>query len=123
MQATIGITAGDPAGIGLEVVLKSISSFLSSARWVLFTDRVAFERNVARFGAGVEWRWIEDIPASTSNDSCLWVRDVGGDSSGINWGILSAEAGQRALAYLKAASTEALAGRINGIVTAPVSKE
>ena len=31
MRATIGITAGDPAGIGLEVVLKSISSVLKSA--------------------------------------------------------------------------------------------
>ena len=49
MRATIGITAGDPAGIGLEVVLKSISSVLISARWLLFTDREIFERNVARF--------------------------------------------------------------------------
>ena len=53
MRATIGITAGDPAGIGLEVVLKSISSGLSSARWVLFTDRAIFNRNTSRFDPAV----------------------------------------------------------------------
>ena len=47
MRATIGITAGDPAGIGLEVALKSISTMPPSARWVLFTDRPTFERNAA----------------------------------------------------------------------------
>ena len=51
MRATIGITTGDPAGIGLEVVLKSISSALTTARWVLFTDRPIFERNLARLEA------------------------------------------------------------------------
>src|SRR5215471_15064213 len=111
MRATIGITAGDPAGIGLEVVLKSISTVLSCARWVLFTDRSIFERNAELFPPGVDCKWIErtsnvtDIPA-------LFVRDLGGDSSHIEFGQRSPQAGQRALAYLTAASNEALNGRI-----------
>src|SRR5262249_49976908 len=44
-------------------------------------------------------------------------------ASGIEWGLLSHQAGRRALAYLNAASSEALAGNIAAIVTAPVSKE
>jgi len=122
MQATIGITAGDPAGIGLEVVLKSIPAVLPSARWVVFSDRSIFERNTSRFRIAFPWRWIDDMSAITS-EPVLFVKDVGGGSSGIEWGRLSPEAGQRSLAYLDAASTEALSGRIHAIVTAPVSKE
>lgn len=107
MQPTIGITAGDPAGIGLEVVLKSISPVLASARWILFADRPIFERNAARFNPGVN----------------LELHDLGDDGSTIEWGRPIAKTGQRALAYLDAASAAALAGKIDAIVTAPVSKE
>jgi len=122
MRSTIGITAGDPAGVGLEVVLKSISTVVTSARWVLFADRDLFERNAARFNPGAEIRWIESL-AEVSDAPALFVRDLGGDTSALEWGKLNPQAGQRALAYLEAASMEALAGRLDGIVTAPVNKE
>jgi 4-hydroxythreonine-4-phosphate dehydrogenase len=122
MRATIGITAGDPAGIGLEVVLKSISTLLTSARWVLFTDREIFERNAGRFSPGVPYRWI-DSPGGITDDPILFLRDLRGDTSGIEWGTLSQYAGTRARAYLEAASAEALSGNLQAIVTAPVSKE
>jgi 4-hydroxythreonine-4-phosphate dehydrogenase len=122
MRPIIGITTGDPAGIGLEVVFKSIGSILETARWVLFTDRAIFARNTAVFDPGVECRWIHDLSALT-DEPVLFVRDLGGDVSSVDWGKLSAEAGLRALAYLEAASGEALAARLQGIVTAPVNKE
>src|SRR3954464_1219182 len=99
MRATIGITAGDPAGIGLEVVLKSISSFLTAARWVLFTDRAIFERNAARFNPGIPSRWIEHTQSIT-DEPLLFLRDLGGNGSGIEFGRMSPDAGRRALAYL-----------------------
>jgi len=122
MRATIGITGGDPAGIGLEVVLKSILPVRNSARWVLFTDRAIFELNAARFNPGVEWRWIENASGVT-DEPLLFVRDLGGDTAAVEWGKISPDAGRLALAYLEVASGEALAGRIDAIVTAPVSKE
>jgi len=122
MRATIGITAGDPAGIGLEVVLKSISSVLTSARWVLFTDRAVFDRNVALFNPGVPHRWIKKVSEIT-HDPVLFALDFAGDVSAIELGKVSSHAGRRALVYLEAASAEALAGNLDAIVTAPVSKE
>jgi 4-hydroxythreonine-4-phosphate dehydrogenase len=107
MQPTIGITAGDPAGIGLEVTLKSISSVQTSARWILFADRSVFERNVERFNPG----------------ATLELRDVGIQGPPPDWGKPSAETGRRALAYLDAASRAALAQEIEAIVTAPLSKQ
>jgi 4-hydroxythreonine-4-phosphate dehydrogenase len=122
MLATIGITSGDPAGIGLEVVIKSISSVLTFARWLLFTDRDLFERNVARYSPGLPCRWIEHISEIT-DDPVLFIRDLKGRTSTMEWGQLSQAAGRRALAYLDAASAAALSGKIAAIVTAPVSKE
>ncbi len=122
MRATIGITAGDPAGIGLEVVLKSISSVLTLARWALFTDRAIFDRNVALFNPGVRHRWIERVSEIT-DDPALFAIDLAGDISAIEWGRLNPQAGRRAIAYLEAASAEALVGKLDAIVTAPVSKE
>jgi 4-hydroxythreonine-4-phosphate dehydrogenase len=122
MRAIIGITSGDPAGIGLEVVIKSIPSVLTLARWLLFTDRELFERNVARYNPGLRCRWIEDI-SEVTDDPVLFVLDLKGRTSSIEWGQLSPAAGSRALAYLDAASTEALSGKIASIVTAPVAKE
>src|SRR5579862_6162251 len=101
MRATIGITAGDPAGIGLEVVLKSIASVLNSARWVLFTDREIFERNAALFPAHVQIRWVGDL-AGLTDEPVLFLRDLGADTSCIAWGQLQPEAGRRALACLEA---------------------
>src|SRR5215475_6965263 len=122
MRATIGITSGDPAGIGLEVVLKCIVPILRSARWVVYTDREIFERNAARFGSPGPVRWI-DRPSDVTDEPILFLRDLRGDTAPLQWGKLQPEAGRRALAYLDAASADALAGRIHAIVTAPVNKE
>src|SRR2546430_2261671 len=67
MQPTIGITAGDPAGIGLEVVLKSIAAVLDSARWILFTDRAIFKRNAELFSPGIEFKWIDSVSEVTDS--------------------------------------------------------
>jgi 4-hydroxythreonine-4-phosphate dehydrogenase len=122
MRSTIAITAGDPAGIGLEVVLKSISSVLPLARWVVLTDRLTFQRNAALFDPHVEYSWI-DKPSDLTDESLLFLRNVPGQISAIDWGEQSADAGRRALAYLEEASALALGGDVDAIVTAPVNKE
>src|SRR5437867_13318899 len=103
MRPTIGITAGDPAGIGLEVVLKSISTTLPLARWVLFADRFVFERTCVLFAAGMKHRWIASTSV-VSDEAVLFVREVGGDASDIGVGSCSRDWGGRALPYLKPAA-------------------
>jgi 4-hydroxythreonine-4-phosphate dehydrogenase len=121
MRHTIGISSGDPAGIGLEVTLKAIPSVLARARWVLFTDPPAFERHHVRFGGTVPYRRITSIDQAT-DEPVLFVIDVPGASCPIPWGDIQPEAGQRAVAYLQAASDAARRAEVAGIVTAPVSK-
>jgi 4-hydroxythreonine-4-phosphate dehydrogenase len=122
IRANIGITAGDPAGIGLEVLFKSIVPFLSSSRCLLFTDHEAFYRHAALFATDLPYRWIDHID-ETAEEPVLFLKDVGVNSAQVQWGKRSAEAGRCALAYLEAASRAALRGEIDAIVTAPVNKE
>ena len=60
MRATIGISTGDPSGIGLEVILKAMPSIAAAARWILYTDAPAFDRHYVRFGTGFPYRWIKN---------------------------------------------------------------
>ena len=110
MLPTIGITSGDPAGIGLEVLLKSIPPLLQSANWILYTSRGVFEANRTLFAPDISHCWLEgsDLPASRA---ALWLKAVDRNAG-------TAEA----LTYLAQASDDVLSGRIAAIVTGPVSK-
>jgi 4-hydroxythreonine-4-phosphate dehydrogenase len=119
--STIGISAGDPAGIGLEVVFKALPSLLPSARWVLFCDPPAFETHYQICGGVVPHRWISNWD-QISSEAVLFLMNVSGGAADIPLGKTSHAAGRRAVAYLTAASDAALAGHIDAIVTAPVNK-
>jgi len=114
----IGISAGDPAGIGLEVVLKAVPEFLGTTRCVLFTDAIHFERSQTK---GFPTRWIENL-SEVSNEPILFLVNVPGATDLIPWGESSLRSGSRASAYLEAASNAAMQCSIQAIVTAPVSK-
>jgi len=121
MKRFIGISSGDPSGIGLEVTLKALPAVIDAARWILFTDSAAFDRHYVRFGAEIPFRWIKH-PQEASEEPILNVIEVPGSSCPIPWGDVQRAAGERAVAYLKAASEASCARKIAGIVTAPVHK-
>jgi len=122
LKPAIGISAGDPAGIGLEVTLRAIPEFLNSGRFVLFTDHIHFERCRTLVGMeGLPFRWISSI-SDVSDEPILFCVNVPRSDEAIPWGEASLRAGKCAAAYLAAASDAALAGQIQAIVTAPVSK-
>lgn len=114
----IGISAGDPAGIGLEVTLKAVPEFLRSTRLILFTDSLHFKRGNTN---NIPSRWITTV-SEVEDERVLFLMDVPGASELIPWGEASLRAGSRASAYLGAASDAAMQGAIQAIVTAPVSK-
>jgi 4-hydroxythreonine-4-phosphate dehydrogenase len=113
MLPAIGITTGDPRGIGLEVIFKALPPLLSEARWILFTDHAAIEANRNALSALPSHRWIDGMH-QTASPSTLSLLAVASSN---------AQPGARALAYLQAASDAALNGQLQAIVTAPVSKE
>jgi len=106
----LALTAGDPAGIGPEIVLKALSApDRPEAEWVVYGPLAALEDGARRFG----------LPAPAALP--VEVVDVGGGA--VVPGRVSEEGGRAAAAAVLGAARDALAGRVAGIVTAPLHKE
>ena len=116
-KTRIGITMGDPAGIGPEIVIKAVSALITEdERWAqqlqLYGESAAFEKAGKGLGMAAGKFSILGIPLIQSRES----RDD------IPTGRLSAEAGEAAFQALRSSLDDIKHGRIGGIVTAPLSK-
>jgi 4-hydroxythreonine-4-phosphate dehydrogenase len=106
----LALTVGDPAGIGPEIVLKALaSSSCPPAEWVVYGPLALLEERSRRFS----------LPAAATLAAA--VVDV--EAAPVALGAVSAEGGRAAAAAVQAAVADALAGRVAGIVTAPLHKE
>ena len=108
---TIAISAGDPAGIGPEVLLKALADpeIRQLARWIVVGDRVALDKATAQTGIA--------MPSSVD------LREAGVLSGDFAMGQLSAECGRAALEYVRRATQLCLDKEADAIVTGPLSKE
>ena len=115
----LAVSLGDPAGIGPEVVLRAARA-TADARLVAVGSARVLEVQAEALGLGPVARVSDarDEPAGGT----LAVLDVVPDAASVPWGEVSAEGGRQALAAIDAACDLALAGRVDGIVTAPISK-
>ena len=104
----IGITAGDPAGIGPEVVVKALAApQLPDAEYHLYAPPSVVDAACRQFAIR--------LPAA--------VRIVAVDGAPVTPGVASAAGGRIAAESVLAAARDALAGRLDAIATAPLNKE
>jgi 4-hydroxythreonine-4-phosphate dehydrogenase len=103
----IGVTLGDPAGVGPEIVAKSIGSVKK--------EEVILIGNKANF-----LRVISDLRLDVDPDSCEFVDIPGGD---VQYGRIQKAAGEIAVKSIEKAVELAKANRIDSMATAPINKE
>ncbi len=112
-RKNIAITIGDPAGIGVEVVLKALldENILNACNPLIIGDRVVIEEAVREMAIPI------DIKAYD-------ILDVGFiKNKGFKKSMPSEICGGACVAYLKKAVELASLRIVNAIVTAPISKE
>jgi len=117
----IGVTAGDPGGIGPEVVIKVLArpDALPAASFVLFADPRAIEAEEARLGLRLAPRvWRPDHDPEVG----VFLSPVAGADGPSVPGLVSAPNGEASFRAFDAAVAEARAGRLGALVTAPISK-
>ncbi len=123
-RPVLGLTMGDPAGIGPEIILKALGLLrervaAGELELVVIGTASCIEAAANAQGVGIELVGGEG-PA-------VWpqVRVIEADAARapIAVGQLSAEAGRLAFAAIERAVQLAVAGAIDGIVTAPINKE
>ncbi len=122
----IGITMGDPAGIGPEIIAKALhhEKVRSLCRALVIGDaRVMTDAlRVARVGLSV--RAVDqpgDARFAAREIDVLDLRNV--TASAIPYGRVDAECGRAAGEYIERAIRLALDRRIAAVVTAPINKE
>jgi 4-hydroxythreonine-4-phosphate dehydrogenase len=120
----IGITMGDPAGIGPEVVLKAVAEddvrracvpvIIGDAQLLAHTARTLD----LQCGYDIV-RYDERLPDEISEPVIFHLDNVGGY---IEPGIESGTAGKAAAGYIEAAVKLCAAGSVDAIATAPINK-
>ena len=124
-RARIGITMGDPAGVGPEVVMKALAhrAPYESARPLVIGDarRLALAGAIANVSLAVQAVGKpEDARFEHGTVDCI---DLGLVPANLPFGKLSPAAGEAAYRYIERAVTLVRERRIDAICTAPLNKE
>ncbi|MGY6271211.1 4-hydroxythreonine-4-phosphate dehydrogenase PdxA [Achromobacter denitrificans] len=119
----VGITMGDAAGIGPEIVVKACAQGLG-APCVVYGDAGALRRAAAQLGARLTVREIAGVGQASAEAGHIDVIACGAPlPADLPLGRVDAAAGRGAYEYVCAAIDDAQAGRIRAIVTAPLNKK
>ncbi|MEP7457457.1 4-hydroxythreonine-4-phosphate dehydrogenase PdxA [Phyllobacterium sp. SB3] len=124
MNPHIAITMGDPAGIGPEIIVKACLKLRENIqsgklRLLIIGSNISLLSARDALGADI------DFPVVNEHDqwphlSCL---QAGPEGEQIKPGVLSIDGGRFAYLAVERAVRLAEAGRIQGLVTAPLNKE
>ena len=123
MKAPIGITMGDAAGVGPEIVARFFTEPLARTA-VVYGNLVALRRGALIAGAEVAFAPIASpahaVDLATGTVPVIQIGDLPDD---LPMGRVSAAAGAAAYAAVLRAIDDAIAGSISAIVTAPINKD
>ncbi|MCA9161016.1 MAG: 4-hydroxythreonine-4-phosphate dehydrogenase PdxA, partial [Planctomycetales bacterium] len=125
----IGLTMGDPAGVGPELVLRALESreIADLCQLVIFGDYAILQACAAQTGLAlpeVDLLQASDLarfPKSLCTSAVVNLQAI--ERSAFEIAQVSGACGQASFAYIQAALDAALAGQIDAITTAPINKE
>ncbi|MBN1487908.1 MAG: 4-hydroxythreonine-4-phosphate dehydrogenase PdxA, partial [Anaerolineae bacterium] len=121
----VGITIGDAAGIGPEVVVKAIQQqkIYRLCRPLVIGDARVF--NDPKFAAQFpEFQVLTDIEHAEVKQDKAFLLDMHNlDPASVTVGQVCTAAGKAAVEYILKATELAMSGKIHAIATAPINKE
>lgn len=122
----LAITMGDPAGIGPEVVVKTLAhpEVYAQARPVVVGDRATLERAARWVDApGLEYDVVTSVDVGRYEPGVITLLDLqSSPPGGYTVGEVSADAGRAAVDCVFRACDLAMAGQVDAVVTAPLNK-
>ncbi|MFH1569956.1 MAG: 4-hydroxythreonine-4-phosphate dehydrogenase PdxA [Gemmatimonadota bacterium] len=123
----LGITMGDAAGIGPEIILKSFArhrELFDLCRPLVLGSAAVMERYERQLGIGLPMRVVSSPAEAPCESGILDILDLGlVDAARLQIGVVAAEAGRAAVVYTQEAGRLALQGVLGAIVSAPLNKE
>lgn len=121
----IGITLGDAAGIGPEIIVKALAdpSIYAVCRPLVIGDRKALVRMIDLLGLSLTVQPVQLAGSALFRPGTIDCIDLDLLPPDLPFGKLSVQAGDAAFRYLEKAIALALSGEITAICTAPLNKE
>ncbi len=126
MKPIIGITMGDPAGIGPEIIAKALTKPIvyEQCRPLVVGDKWALEDAIRFAGVKLNVCGIESVAEASFTFGTIDVIDLKNlTMPRIPYGIIDAACGKAAGEYIEKAIALAMDKEIDAIVTAPINKE
>jgi 4-hydroxythreonine-4-phosphate dehydrogenase len=127
MRPMIAMTMGDAAGVGPEVIMKSLAhaDIYDLCKPLVIGDTLRLRKAGRSVGTELVVRsltpdQIDDALYTAGTVDCIDLKLIPDD---LPWGKLSAIAGDAAFRYIEVAAMLALSGKIQAICTAPLNKE
>jgi 4-hydroxythreonine-4-phosphate dehydrogenase len=125
IKPRVGITIGDPAGIGPEIALKAVAEpqTREACRPVLIGDAKLLRLQALKLGLPCDYRVLSesDLPQHSLDDPVICNTNDGSES--VEWGVVSAAGGRAAIKAIEAGARLCLQGHLDAIATAPINKE
>ncbi len=117
MKPTLAVTIGDPAGIGPEVILKSLEhpAVRALAEWKIVGNQSVLVSTAAQCELSPDI--LTGLEIVDAVDPALL------GAGPVQTGALRAEYGRAAMNYVRVATEMCLAGQADAMVTAPLNKE
>lgn len=118
----LAITIGDPGGVGPEVVVKALPAISGECLPIVIGDSAVLEDAVSRFGASLKIQAIERVDEAFPSADSLWCIDPGSART-FERGKPDEKNGAACVGYIRKAVELSMEKKVNGMVTAPISKE
>lgn len=126
IKPILAITMGDPAGIGPEIVVKALNlkETYDKCRPLVTGDAAIMERAVRQMGTGQKVNSIENVGDAKFELGTIDVIDLKCiDMNTFEPGKVAPQCGNAAFVSIIKAIELAMAGEVDGTVTAPLNKE
>ncbi|MBF1323347.1 MAG: 4-hydroxythreonine-4-phosphate dehydrogenase PdxA, partial [Mogibacterium diversum] len=122
----IAVTMGDPAGIGPEIVAKSIAdkATFDVARCIVIGDKKVMEKAIKIVGADLKVNVVESPADGDYSYGVLNMIDLDNiDMSRFEYGKINAMCGQAAFDYIKKSIEITMDKQADAVATTPINKE
>jgi len=125
MKPVIGISMGDPVGIGPEVIVKALlkKAVYSQCKPVVVGDAGVIQQAVDFLNVTLKVNAINTISDAKGKYGTIDVYDLANFQQAVAYGVVSAEAGRAAFESIVKVIELAKSAEVDATVTAPINKE
>ncbi len=125
-KSRIAVPIGDPAGVGPEIVAKSVASkeVFDVAECVVVGDRTIMENAIKITGANLTVHVISEPKEGDYREGVLNLIDLANvDMANFEFGRVNGMCGKAAYAYIAKSIELANARKVDAVATTPINKE